>query len=130
MSAHVSNLAMVGSAARLSRALAVAGSMRDQVDRLEGSSAAPARDEAGPPGQDRYESGPSSRRPLLTADRVVSFGGVLVSREVGATIMQAQALNGSFVLPPIEAGRQIANYEFAQSLAGPPEVMPVHQPFQ
>jgi hypothetical protein len=131
MSAQVSNLAMVGSAARLSRALAVAGGARNNVDGVDGAGAAPARDQAGAsPGYDRYESGPSPRRPLMTADRVVSFGGVLVSSEVGAVITQTQALNGTFPLSPVEAERQIANYEFAQSLMGPPEVGQELQPFQ
>lgn len=132
MSAQVSNLTMVGSASRLSRALATAGAVRpQQVDGVDGSAAAPARDETGPStGFDRYESGPSRRRPNVTADMVVSFGGVLISREVGATIMQAQATSANYSPLPIEAERQIANYEFAQSLMGPPVAGPALEPFQ
>lgn len=50
------------------------------------------------------------------------FGGIFVSREIGATIMQAQAQAS---LPSstsaAEAERQIRVYEFNQSLAGTPE---------
>jgi hypothetical protein len=131
MSAQVSNLTMAGSAARLSRALAAAASVRpQQVDGVDGSAAAPARDETGPStGFDSYESGPSRRRPTVTADMVVSFGGVLISREVGATLTQAQAASAHYPPLPIEAERQIAHYEFAQSLMGPPVVGPALEPF-
>jgi hypothetical protein len=130
MSAQVSNLALVGSAARLSRALAAAGSARQQVDSLEGSGAAPPRDQATQyDAYDRYDPGTRPRGYGFVRDHVVSFGGVLVSHEVGATMMQTQALNGTFVLPPADAERQIAHYEFAQSLMGPPEVMPAASPF-
>ncbi|TAK98590.1 MAG: hypothetical protein EPO08_18715 [Rhodospirillaceae bacterium] len=131
MSAQVANVAMVGSAARLSRALSVAGSARQQVDGIGGSSAAPPRDGAQryDGSSDRYDSGAARRNYGPLQDNLITFGGVLVSREVGATIVQLQAL-GSFPLPPVEAEKQIANYEFAQSLVGPAEAMPVVQPFQ
>src|SRR5882672_9348689 len=107
MSAQVSNLALVGSAARLSRALSVAGSARQQVDGVEGSSAAPARDQAQgyDANADRYDLA-SRRRYGPPLDNMITFGGVLVSREVGSMIMQIQALNGSFPLPPVEAEKQ------------------------
>jgi len=131
MSAQVSNLTMAGSATRLSRALSAAGVVRQQVDGVESTGAAPARDEAGrfeDYGQ-RYQPAPSPRRPEGNVERFMTFGGILVSREVGATMMQTQAMNGFFPPLPSEAVRQIANYEFAQSLMGPPQVMPSLEPF-
>lgn len=55
-------------------------------------------------------------------DRSVRFGGIFVSREVGSTIMQAQA-QSSLPKPNSipEAEKQIRIYEFNQSLAGTPE---------
>ncbi len=55
-------------------------------------------------------------------DRTVRFGGIFVSREVGTTIMQAQAqasLPKAKSIP--EAEKQIRIYEFNQSLAGTPK---------
>ena len=56
---------------------------------------------------------------------MVSFGGVLVSREVGTTIMQAQATTASHVAPPfaVEAERGVAIYEFNQALMGAAQVI-------
>ncbi|MEQ8510109.1 MAG: hypothetical protein RIF37_00685 [Rhodospirillaceae bacterium] len=57
-------------------------------------------------------------------DRSIRFGGIYVSREVGTTIMQAQAqasLPKSTSIP--EAEKQIRIYEFNQSLIGTPEVV-------
>lgn len=55
-------------------------------------------------------------------DRSVRFGGILVSREVGATIMMAQAQSSLPKANSIpEAEKQIRIYEFNQSLAGTPE---------
>lgn len=69
--------------------------------------------------QDRQQQG--HRRP---DDRSVRFGGIFVSREVGATIMQAQAQS---LLPKAksipEAEKQIRVYEFNQSLMGTPEAV-------
>ena len=53
----------------------------------------------------------------------VQFGGIFVTREVGTTMMQAQAqasLPAGKSVP--EAERQIKIYEFNQALAGTPEV--------
>jgi len=134
MSAQVSNLALVGSATRLSRALAAAGSARQQVDGIEGSGAAPPREGAlrfeDSSSPTPYDLGNSRRHYNGAFDSFITFGGVLVSREVGSTIVQVQALNGTFPLPPAEAEKQIANYEFAQSLVGPAEVMPALEAYQ
>jgi len=133
MSAHVSNLTMAGSAGRVTRGGGLSGVVHNQVDALDGASAAPARDQT-----ERFEYYEREGRAVIprrygygaVMDGVVGFGSVLVSQEVGAAIMKAQALYGSALPPPVEAERQIANYEFAQSLMGPPEVMQqTQQPF-
>lgn len=55
-------------------------------------------------------------------DRSVRFGGIFVSREVGATIMQAQAQSLAPKVKSVpEAEKQIRIYEFNQSLMGTPE---------
>ena len=60
-------------------------------------------------------------------DRVVSYGGVLVSREVGTTIMQAQAAAAAAanLNTPLQADaeRGIAVYEFNQALMGAAEAV-------
>ncbi len=130
MSAHVSNLAMMGSANRLARAAGF-GSSRPNVDGVDGAGAAPARDQAsGFDVYDRHGYVDRGHRYGTVFDGVVGYGGVLISHEVGAAMMRAQAQYLGATPPPIEAERRIANYEFAQSLMGPPEVMPVLQPFQ
>jgi len=125
---------MVGSAGRLARAMAGTGSMRTPVDGIEGASAAPARDQAAfydaYDAYDRRGAVSPVRRYGTMHDGVIGFGSVLVSQEVGAAIMYAQAQYGAAVAKPVEAERQIANYEFAQSLMGPPEVMVQSTPLQ
>jgi hypothetical protein len=104
--------------------------VRNQVDATDGAGAAAARDQA-----ERFEFYDKDGRAYVprrygaVLDGVVGFGSVLVSQEVGAAIMQAQALYGSALPPPVEAERQIANYEFAQSLMGPPEALAEPTPF-
>ena len=132
MSAHVVNATSTAAAAgRVMRAYGSA-SARQQVDGLESATAAPGREHAHRFYDDedgtRLEPGQRRRRAEFQ-DHVSTFGGVLVSLEVGSTIMQAQALNGLAPRPPIEAERQVASYEFAQSLMGTPEPMIVTRPF-
>jgi hypothetical protein len=120
MSAQVANATLVGSAARVARAYGA--STRPQVDGTWGANAAPGRDQASAYGDDggRWEPGARARRAEFQ-DQVISFGGVLVSLDVGAAIVQAQASNGLYPTPPADAERQVANYEYAQSLVGPAE---------
>jgi hypothetical protein len=128
MTAQVSNAALVGATARLTRAYGATA--RQQVDSLEGATAAPGREQAqryyddeGP----RAEPGARRRRGEFQ-DQVISFGGVLVSLEVGSAIVQAQALNGLYPPHAAEAERQVANYEFVQAMAGPAEPIIVPRP--
>ena len=132
MSAHVVNATSTAAAAgRVMRAYGA--STRQQVDELEGATAAPGREYAPRYYDDedtsRMDPGQRRRRAEFQ-DQVSSFGGVLVSLEVGSTIVQAQSLKGLYSPPGVEAERQIANYEFAQSLMGPPQAMVVGTPFQ
>lgn len=128
MTAQVANAALVGSAARISRAFGA--SSRPLVEQSQGASAAPGREGANPfeDVASRFEPG-SRRRRAEFQDQVVSFGGVLVSQDVGNTIVEAQSQNGLYPTPPAEAERQVANYEFVQSLFGPAEPILIPAPF-
>lgn len=54
----------------------------------------------------------------------IRFGGIYVSREVGAAIMQAQIQSSQpHNVSPTEAERNIRVYEFNQALAGTPEAV-------
>jgi hypothetical protein len=121
--AQVANSGMIGPAARISQQRMAVASLSDFVDPLSGAYAPPARDQT--PGFDEEYDGfaqPRRRRRQSGPfqDQVVSFGGVLVSREVGTTIMQAQAASTLRKASPmaVEAERGIAIYEFNQALMG------------
>ncbi len=121
--AQVANSGIVGPTARVSHARNAVASAQQFVDPLSGAYAPPARDHTagfddeaedfGTPRRRRRNGGPFQ-------DHVISFGGVLVSREVGATIMQAQAQRSARTSSPLasEAERGIAIYEFNQALMG------------
>jgi len=125
--AQVANAGVVGSGPRIPLHRAVASSF-EYVDSLGGTQAAPPRDE-----WHRFEDETSAfdahprqrgyRGPFQ--EHVVSFGGVLVSREVGAAIMQEQASYTSNTAPPFaaEAERGIAIYEFNQALMGAAQIL-------
>ena len=126
MSATVANTALVGEAARIARAYA---SARPFVDGAQGAKFTAGREQASWfDGDLRSEPGARQRRAEFQ-DQVISFGGVLVSLEVGSTIVAAQALNGLRPTPPADAERQVANYEFVQSLVGPAVPVTVTAPF-
>lgn len=58
-------------------------------------------------------------------DYAVRFSGVFLSQEVGTTMVQAQAAFSRAAAPTLaasQAERNIAQYEFNQSLMGVPEV--------
>lgn len=112
---------------RVSQPRNAVASLQQFVDPLSGAYAPPAHDQArGRNDLEDFDTTPRRRRrsagPLL--DHVVSFGGVLVSREVGTTIMQAQAASTSrpAARGGVEAERNIAIYEFNQALMGAAEV--------
>ncbi len=129
MTATVANTALVGEAARLARAYGA--STRAPIDGAHGTNAAPGR-EWSPRfdgGDDRSDPGTRRRRAEFQ-DQVISFGGVLVSLEVGAAIVGEQATNGLRPTPAADAERQVANYERAQAIVGPAEPMMVMPPLQ
>jgi hypothetical protein len=124
--AQVANSGIVGLTSRISQPRNAVASSMQFVDPLSGAYAPPARDQAREFDDDQ-EHGDQYRRRRRSReynDQVVSFGGVLVSREVGATIMQAQAAHGARTTAPFaaEAERGIAIYEFNQALMGAAEV--------
>ncbi len=119
--AQVANAGIVGPAVRISQPRNAVASLSEFVDPISGSYAPPAHDQArGYDDFEEFDTTPRRRRrpagPFL--DNVVSFGGVLVSREVGTTIMQAQAAHSARtpVRGGVEAERNIAIYEFNQAL--------------
>jgi hypothetical protein len=126
--AQVVNTGIVSSAAARMPLRASGSSTGFQsVDALEGSMPSRARDQymRFDDDNDDFDTSRSRRRPSgQFRDQVVSYGGVLVSREVGATIMQAQIASSKVTSSPAaaEAERGIAVYEFNQALMGNPEV--------
>ena len=124
--AQVANSGIVGPASRISQPRSAVASSMDFVDPLSGAYAPPARDHTAGFDDDQEEFSTPRRRRRQSGpfqDRVISFGGVLVSREVGATIMQAQAAHSLRSASPlaVEAERGIAIYEFNQALMGAAE---------
>jgi hypothetical protein len=126
MTAQVANSGIVGNTTRISQPRNAVASSMQFVDPLSEAYAPPARDQAREfdDDQDHSDQYRRRRRNRDFQDQVVSFGGVLVSREVGATIMQAQAAHGARTNTPFaaEAERGIAIYEFNQALMGAAEV--------
>lgn len=127
--AQVANTGIVGSASRVAQHRYAVASTGEFVDPLAEAYAPPARDHTTgfDDDFDTYAQSRQRRRrqPAQFQDQVVSFGGVLVSREVGATIMQAQAAQTSRARSPLaaDAERGIAVYEFNQALMGTAQVM-------
>lgn len=124
--AQVANAGIANGPARIAQRFPVSASF-EPVEPVSGSYAAPARDQTprfadDGQGYDNHRRG-SPFGPFQ--DRVVSFGGVLVSREVGTTIMQAQAASAARVALPVavEAERNVAVYEFNQALMGSAQVV-------
>ncbi len=125
--AQVANSGIVGGTARISQSRSAVASSMQFVDPLSGAYAPPARDQAHGFDDDQDSFEPQRRRRRQSGqfqDRVVSFGGVLVSREVGTTIMQAQAASSARTAAPLasEAERGVAIYEFNQALMGTAEI--------
>ncbi len=125
--AQVANTGIVGATARVSQSRSAVASSMDFVDSVSGTYAPPTRDQTTRFDDDDYDFEQPRRRRRQGGqfqDRVVSFGGVLVSREVGTTIMQAQAAQSLRNASPlaVEAERGIAIYEFNQALMGTAEI--------
>ncbi len=125
--AQVANTGIVGSAPRVSLQRHAIASATQFVDPLGGAYAAPPRDEWNRFDDDSsdFESSPRRRRYGAFQDQVISFGGVLVSREIGTLIMQAQVNHTANPPPPfaVEAERGTAVYEFNQALMGAAQVL-------
>lgn len=125
--AQVANAGMVGGSPRIPLHRNAVSSSFEYVDSLGGAYASPPRDQ-----WHRFEDDSESfdtlprrrghRGPFQ--DQVISFGGVLVSREVGTMMMQAQAAHAANATPPFaaEAVRGVAVYEFNQALMGAAQV--------
>ena len=125
--AQVANSGIVGSSSRIPLSRHSVSSPSEYVDSLGGAYAPTPRDQWHRFDDDAasFDSNPRRRgHHGRFQDNVVSFGGVLVSREVGTTIMQAQAAQGANLMPPVaaEAERGIAIYEFNQALIGAAQV--------
>ena len=125
--AQVANSGIVGPTARIAQPRGAVASSMEFVDPLSGAYAPPARDQTPGFDDDQEDFAPPRRRRRNGGpfqDRVVSFGGVLVSREVGTAIMKAQAANSLRNVSPlaVEAERGIAIYEFNQALMGTAEI--------
>ncbi len=126
--AQVANSGIVGNSHRIPPPRHNVSSSFEYVDSLGGAYASPPRDQwhRFEDENEAFDTMPRHRRhrgPFQ--DQVVSFGGVLVSREVGAAIMQAQASHAASITPPVaaEAERSIAIYEFNQALMGAAQVV-------
>ncbi|MDX2142952.1 MAG: hypothetical protein SFV19_06335 [Rhodospirillaceae bacterium] len=123
--AQVVNATMSSPAVRALNARGSVATGYQNIDEIDtGSMAARGRDE--PRSADEGEDFEFVRRKPRRGefrDGVISFAGVLVSRDVGTTIMQAQASlsNAEALISPTQAERNIAVYEFNQSLIGAPE---------
>ena len=124
--ALVANATMVSNAARAYGVRASAPTGYQPVEALDTDSlAARSRDQAR--GRDDQENPGYVRQPQrrgFGVERAISFGGVLVSREVGTAIMQAQALltKTGATVHPAEAEKNVAIYESNQALMGSPVV--------
>ncbi|MBX7200147.1 MAG: hypothetical protein K1X51_12330 [Rhodospirillaceae bacterium] len=127
MSAQVANTGIVGSTTRVMHPRMAVASASEFVDPMAGAFAPPSYgnprydDEA-----DSFETPRRRRRYSPYQDQVVSFGGVLVSREVGATIMKeqaAQAARGGLAFGASDTERSVRIYEFNQSLMGVAEAV-------
>jgi hypothetical protein len=123
--AQVANAGIASGPIRVAQRLPVATTL-EPVEPVIGSYAAPARDQTPRFADEGHEYDNRRRNSPYGPfqDRVVSFGGVLVSREVGTTIMQAQAATAARAVLPVavEAERNVAVYEFNQALMGSAQV--------
>lgn len=124
--AQVANVGVASGPTRVAQRFPVATTF-EAVEPVVGSYAAPARDQTPRFADEGHEHDGRRRNSPYGPfqDRVVSFGGVLVSREVGTAIMHAQSAAGSRNALPaaVEAERNIAVYEFNQALMGSAQVL-------
>jgi hypothetical protein len=126
--AQVVNSGIVGVTARVAQPRASIASSAPFIDPTSGAYAPPPRDQASryDDGSDDFETPRRRRRGGGYQADVVSFGGVLVSREVGATIMKEQMATQSRdgAMPfGVDAERSVKIYEFNQALMGTAEIL-------
>jgi hypothetical protein len=123
--AQVANATMSSPMSRAAAARGSASSRRDPIDAVDTEFAARGRDDFARGDElDDFESPRQRRRRGEFQEEVVRFSGVLLSREVGTAMMQAQAVTsrlGAGVVSVQEAERHVSLYEFNQALMGEPE---------
>lgn len=124
--AQVSNATMLSPVARAAQARASVATRFDAVDSINTGLAARGRDGYSRQEEfDDFEAPQPRRRRGEFQEDVVRFSGVLLSREVGTTMMQAQATTsriGPGSMSVHEAERHVSLYEYNQGLMGAPEV--------
>jgi hypothetical protein len=124
--AQVANATMSSSISRVALARGNASSSRDPIDAVDTDFAARGRDTYARSDElDDFESPRQRRRRGEFQEEVVRFSGVLLSREVGTAMMQAQAMTsrlGPGAVSVQDAERHVSLYEFNQALMGVPEV--------
>jgi hypothetical protein len=127
VTAQVANTGIVGSASRIAPSRQIGASSSGFIDPMSGAFAPPTQDQSSrfDDSEESFERPRRRQRYNPYQDQVVSFGGVLVSREVGATIMKEQAAQGARggLAFGNDAERSIAIYEFNQSLMGAAETL-------
>jgi hypothetical protein len=124
--AQVINSTMASPAARVALSRGSSATSFQSVDSIDTQFATRGRDDfAAREELDDFEAPQQRRRRGEFQEQVVRFSGVLLSREVGTTMVQAQATAsrlGTGMIASGEAERNVAMYEFNQSLMGTPEV--------
>lgn len=124
--AQVINTTMLSPTTRASAARGSSATSFQSVDTIDTNLAARGRDDFARRDElEDFEAPTQRRRHGGFQDQVVRFSGVLLSRDVGTTIVQAQAYATRHAGPTIaapQAERNVEMYEFNQSLIGEPEV--------
>jgi hypothetical protein len=123
--AQVANSTMSSPISRVAAARGGRTTTLQSIETIDTQFATRGRDDFGRNDEiDDFEALPARRRRGEFQEEVVRFSGVLLSREVGTTMMQAQAAASRQAPGAIavgEAERNVAMYEFNQSLMGMPE---------
>ena len=121
--ALVFNSGIIGNASRIAQQRTGVWFTPEQIDPIAGSTAVrPVEQHPRDIGTSNQFASMSRRRQEgHFQDQVISLGGVLVSPEVGRVILQAQAFAAANVNTPlpVEAEKNVATYEFNQSLLWP-----------
>ncbi len=125
-SAQVINTTMSSPASRVNYAQGSGQTTYESVESVSTNFATYGRDQfATEENLDNFEGPPQRRRRAAFQDQVVRFSGVLLSRDVGTTIVQAQAImtrQGAGLMTTMQAERNVATYEDNQAMFGEPQV--------